>query len=212
MRRFEAAVCGLSVILLAAVTARALIEDRSGGWWPSDWPKSLESLRAHAHTIGVMNGTQENIYEITFTDRREFENAWPVLVSLKTVGAPLRLYKVGALPSSGLGETESNASPSVRVYGPPDSVTLSPNGQALKAGPPWPKALYGPKGELPEFVIGQMIGGKLQWVEADALKDDAPHYFHYRARVDIDIIVDGQVIDLNRIALPRDTPIEDHRF
>jgi hypothetical protein len=34
----------------------------------------------------------------------------------------------------------------------------------------------------------------------------------YRARVDIVLIVDGKIVDLNRIPLPADTPIIDKRF
>lgn len=36
--------------------------------------------------------------------------------------------------------------------------------------------------------------------------------FYNRARIDIDLVIDGNVIDLNRIPLPAKTPIEDQRF
>ena len=33
-----------------------------------------------------------------------------------------------------------------------------------------------------------------------------------RARIDIELVVDGNIVDLNRIPLPADTPIIDKRF
>jgi hypothetical protein len=191
------------------MTARALVMTDSTGRWPADWPKSLESLRNHARTIEVANGMQENIYEITFSDQAEFEKAWPIILSLKTPGAPLRLYKVGPLPLSGLGELESNAAPTVRIYGPSEGEAVGPKGQKLKASAPWPKALYGPHGELPEFVRADFSKDKPGWVVVNA-KDETG--FHDRARIDLDLVIDGKIIDLNRIALPKNTPIEDHRF
>jgi hypothetical protein len=211
MKRIKVAGLGFGVVLLMSIVARGLVMISEKGSWPADWPKSLEALREHARTIGVHNGTQENIYEITFSDRAEFEKAWPTLLSLKTPGAPLRIYKVELLPASGLGQLESNADPMVRIYGPPQDEWTGANGEKLKTSAPWPKELYGPKGELPEFVRGDKSGGKSHWVPVDGEKDKDSG-FHYRARVDVDLVIDGKVIDLNRIALPSDTPIEDRRF
>lgn len=210
MNKLNATACGLLFLLLTAVIARAVIMTDSTGRWPTDWPKSLDPLRDHARTIDVANGTQESIYEITFSDRAQFENAWPAILTLKTHGAPLRLYKVGTLPPAGLGQLESNAAPSVRIYAPSQGEAVGPNGQRLKAAAPWPKDLYGPNGELPEFVRDELTDGKLHWVKVDPETDKT--YFHNRARIDLDLVIDGQIIDLNRIALPQDTPIEDHRF
>ena len=39
-----------------------------------------------------------------------------------------------------------------------------------------------------------------------------PYYYRRRARIDIELIVDGDIVDLNRIPLPTDTPIIDKRF
>ena len=83
MKRRIVAACGLSVVLFAAVASRAMIEIEEHGSWPSDWPKALEPLRDHARTLCVANGTQEDIYEITFSDRAEFEKVWPSLLSLR---------------------------------------------------------------------------------------------------------------------------------
>jgi hypothetical protein len=209
MKRFIAPICGVLIVLLIVVAARALIMTDSTGRWPSNWPKSLEPLRNHARTIEVANGTQEYIYEITFSDQTEFEKAWPTILSLKIPGAPLRLYKVGPLPPSGLGALESNTAPTVRIYGPSEGEARGPKGEKLKASAPWPKELYGPQGELPEFVRADFSKDKPGWVVVDA-KDETG--FHDRARIDLDLVIDGKIIDLNRIALPKNTPIEDHRF
>jgi hypothetical protein len=208
--------CGVLTLILTAVVARALVMTESRGSWPADWPKAMEPLRHHARTFEVATGIQENIYEITFSDRAEFEKVWPAVLSLKTPGAPLRLYRVGKLPEWwGFGEKEPDGLAMVRINAPdPDGDVEYPDGQKLKPSPPWPKELYGPNGELPEYVRAERTGGKIHWVAADLEKDEknpATADF-YRARVDIDLVVDGQVIDLNRIALPANTPIEDHRF
>jgi hypothetical protein len=208
-KKFFAWLMPLLAVGLVAVTARALVMIDGKGRWPADWPKALEPLREHARTIEVANGTQENIYEITFKDRAEFEKAWPVIISLKTPGAPVRLYKVGHLPNYGLGQMESNAIPVVRIYGPSESEAVGPKGQKLKASAPWPKELYGAKGELPEFVGADFTQEKPRWIPVDD-KDETG--FHNRARIDIDLVVDGQIVDLNRIKLPENTPIEDKRF
>ena len=39
-----------------------------------------------------------------------------------------------------------------------------------------------------------------------------PWGFMYRARTEIELVVDGRIIDLNRIPLPPETPIIDRRF
>ena len=204
-------VSAVFVVLFSGVFASALVMTDQQGRWPADWPKSLEGLRGHARTIQIATGTQENVYEITFSNRAEFESAWPSILSLKTIGAPLRLYAVGKPPPAGLGQFASNAAPIVRIYGPPQSESVATDGQKLKASAPWPKEIYGPNGELPEFVRTRSVGGELQWVAANPDESKEP-CFYDRARVDIDVVIDGVVIDLNRISLPAGTPIEDHRF
>jgi hypothetical protein len=197
---------GLSVLVCLSLVAKGLVSTESHGRWPASWPQALEPLRDHARTIGVANGTQEDIYEITFAGRAEFEKAWPSLLALKTPGAPLRLYRVGSTPAAGLDQLESDVAPTVRIYAPPPCEVVGPDGQMLRPSAPWPKEITGPNGELPEFVHDEIRGGKLAWAAGESKG------FNYRARIDIDLVVDGQVIDLNRIALPHDTPIVDHRF
>jgi hypothetical protein len=210
MKRLTPFASGTVALILFAAIGDALVITRSTGTWPKEWPKELELLRAQTRTLDIANGTQEEIYEISFSDRAQFEKLWPTLLALKTPGAPLRLYKMG--PDRGPGEVqlESNSAPIVRIYGPTDGYASIPGSEPMKTSGPWPKELIGTKGELPEFICLDRSNGKAQWVPLDQAKQDVG--FHYRARVDVDLVVDGQVIDLNRIRLPDDGPIQDHRF
>ena len=52
--------------------------------------------------------------------------------------------------------------------------------------------------------------GRLTWVPGD--RDHRVRGRLHRARVDLQLIVDGNVIDLNRIPLPTDGSIIDRRF
>jgi len=198
------------LILLIAHTANGLWEEDKTGTWPQSWPKEMELLRAHARSIGVANGTQESIYEIHFSDRDEFEKAWPIILSLKTYGAPVRLYRVGSEHAQGLHQLESNALPTVRMYAPPRVTRLLPDGKQELIGSPWPKEIVGPHGEMPEYVRENSRSDPTL-VPSD-LDRRKWREFNYRARIDIDLVLDGTVLDLNRVQLPTDTPIVDHRF
>ena len=81
----------------------------------------------------------------------------------------------------------------------------------LVVGPPWPQDLRTENGGLPEYVVTKEVDGRLTWA-APGLADKFPLVGRYRARVDIELVVDGKIIDLNRIQLPPDTPIVDKRF
>jgi hypothetical protein len=93
----------------------------------------------------------------------------------------------------------------VRILWPSGATASLPDGTRLHAGPPWPDSLKAPSGELPEYVVAE--GGK--WVP---FAGDQRKGFQHRARVDVVLVVDGRVVDLNRIELPGDTPILDRRF
>jgi hypothetical protein len=201
----------------------ALIIPWDEGKWPATWPKELEPLRKRSQTLDVATGIQEHIYTIPFENRDEFERLWPVLMKLRTPGSPLSISKVGA--DSNWGKFASNAKPCVRIKGPTGGYaggTVSVGGQIdpkeleagtmLFAGAPWPKELTGPQGELPEYVTASKIGGgKLAW-GAGGDGPEKERGFHNRARVDLELVIDGNVIDLNRIALPDDAHLVDRRF
>jgi hypothetical protein len=217
----------------------SLAQTRDRGEWPESWSKELESLRKVARTIGFMAGNWENIYEIPFSDRYQFESLWPIILSLKTPGAPLRLSRINP---GYQGSLLSYARPAVRIYAPPRNASTSPGGvegeamaklneemvnaspekrkeleqefarllrkqkeqgQILRPGPPWPKEIISDSGELPEYVRAEELDGKRRWVPAKN---------GFRARIEIELVTDGNIIDLNRIPLPPDTLILDKRF
>jgi hypothetical protein len=61
------------------------------GTWPAAWPKELEPLRKQAKTY---DGPIDQMrYLIPFTEREEFEAAWPHLLKVKTPGAPIILTR-----------------------------------------------------------------------------------------------------------------------
>lgn len=210
----------IALLLLTAAKASALVMTVPEGMWPKDWPAELESLREHAVTLDVATGTQEHIYTIHFDNREEFEKHWPILMTLRTPGSPLTVSKVGS--DSGWGDLLSNAKPCVRIKGPTGSIVGAENlekldqlieeGKAAIVAPPWPKELVGSEGQLPEYVTTtRAMQGKLQWVAVEDVPAEQ-RGFSFRARVDIELVVDGQVIDLNRIVLPDDARIIDRRF
>ena len=85
-------------------------------------------------------------------------------------------------------------------------------GHALRAEGPWPKSLLNKDGELPEFVVSKKDeNGKLHWVASDPWNGGKAG-IHNRCRIDIDLLVDGQAIDLNTFALPKNVKVVDLRF
>lgn len=94
-------------------------------------------------------------------------------------------------------------------------AALIKEGKMLKAGPPWPADIVSAKGELPEFVVHKQVGGKSRWVAVDLEKDKRENKltgFYNRARVDLDLVVDGTTIDLTKLHFPRGTLVHDERF
>jgi hypothetical protein len=210
VRKSIAGLAAIVVILVVAGRVRALLETSTTGDWPADWPRELEPLRAHARSTHVANGTQETIFEITFADRSSFEAAWPAILSLKTPGAPLRLFRVDTRPVKDPKEFTTPTVPTVKIFAPADAFAPMPDHQ--RAGPTvWPKEIVGPKGELPEFVERETVGGKETWVVAPPAASDKDIDFRFRARIDLELIADDKIIDLNRIQLPA-SEIVDRRF
>ena len=129
---------------------------------------------------------------------------------MKTPTAPLTLYRPQSKPPKGWVWLLTNAKPTVRIYGPVQGSTyVFGTSQRLESGPPWPKEIISEQGTLPEYVQGKKINGRITWVPA---KVGERKRGRYRARIDLELVVDGDIIDLNRIPLPKDTPIIDKRF
>jgi hypothetical protein len=118
------------------------------GTWPNTWPKELEPLRKQASTFEGPLAPHQH-YAITFTNREEFESAWPHLLKVKSKGAAIRLVRG------------------------------------------------------PNFFLGKQVKAGVVVHSPPAGQADATY---------IELVVDGDIVDLNRIPLPADTPINDERF
>jgi hypothetical protein len=176
----------------------ALISVEDRGTWPRSWPKELDSLRDRARTVGVASGIQETVYEIPFGKRGDFEGAWPVIVGLKSKGAPIILEES---PSTYHGRALASG---VRVLWPAGGTVGLPDGTTLPTGPLWPDSARLGSGDLPEYVIRQ---GKV----LVPYTGQEPLGFRFRARVDIVLITDGLIVNTNDIKIPTQTPIIDKR-
>ena len=203
-----------SIVLCAVCSVYALFEVTEKGAWPKSWPKELEPLRNQARTL--VHSQQGGIHEIPFTNREEFEAAWPHILAVKSKKAPLILMrspdrkyfnpiKAGVRILSPL--TGVLVTPKGTRY-PPGAESAIPDGKFLKIGPPWPDYIKSESGVLPEYV--EYENGK--WAPYDPNSGKQFSRQMRRARIDIELIVDGEIVDLNRIPLPADTPIVDRRF
>jgi hypothetical protein len=219
------------LVCLAIVPGRALVTTADSGRWPADWPEELEPFRERAQTIGVATALQMNIHQIPFETAEEFRNVWPLILDLKSKGGTLTLYYAGS--EAPAWPDLSNEVPCVRICAPSGGITRSrppegvpepdlPDdpkyeelqklveaGMALNAAPPWPESAYLPNGELSEYVASEWVDGRFTWVPAK-IEGERRGFLH-RARVDIELVVDGDVIDLNFTHLPNDTRIIDKR-
>lgn len=147
------------VCLAGPLFADYLVQNR--GAWPESWPEELDSLREQSRTL---EGPLVLLlhHAIPFTEREQFEQAWPHLLSVKTPGAPIVLRR-GA--SFWLGD---GSAAGVCIHTPPQGE--EPVADGKDANGRWEKTIY------------------------------------------IELIVDGDIVDLNRIPFPPDTPIIDQRF
>lgn len=102
-----------------------------------------------------MSTVYETTYQIPFNNRDEFERIWPILLGLKSQGAPITLFNVDENFDGDLAEW-SNSQPLVRIRAPYRGGFGS-----LVDGPPWPDFLRNDKRELPEFVHPKKVDGTL---------------------------------------------------
>jgi hypothetical protein len=197
----------VSSILLTPLCFGLVQLERQGAW-PVDWPKELEPYRKQAKTIIVATGSQEDVFEISFRNREQFEKIWPVIQTLKSEGAPLALTAAGSAP--GWAGLFDNNEPIVRIYAPSyTGYVEGADGRKLKSSPPWPDSAKLSNGQLPEYV--RLSDDKNTWVPAEA-NHNSFKGFEFRARIEIELVVDGNTIDPNRIRLPENTPIIDRRI
>ncbi len=169
MKRRTALLVAIAFFAMCSIVS-AMYSVAEKGTWPQSWPKELEPLRKQARTLeGPM--LPECFYEIPFTKREEFEEAWPYLLKVKSKGAPIFLVRG---PKTDFFEVKPAG---VLIHTPPVGTDKSKNPEEPLPG----------QGEL-------NMRGKWAWTSY------------------IELAVDGNIVDLNRIALPADTPIFDERF
>ncbi|MBP8911526.1 MAG: right-handed parallel beta-helix repeat-containing protein [Phycisphaerae bacterium] len=200
------AVVIVTALLLRVVPVMGFVSVHEGGNWPADWPSQLESYRSRARTFEIGTTVRESVYEIPFEKTDDFERIWPILLELRSPSAPLRVCSVG---TPGIGRTGvlSNDSPVVRIYAPVyGSSAQKPGGRTLPIGPPWPLSVMMPDGSLPEYVVISEDGS--QWVPAVG---NVTGGFRHRARVEIELVADGHILDFRRILVPAGIPIVDRR-
>ncbi|HTY88202.1 MAG TPA: hypothetical protein VMB80_12110 [Candidatus Acidoferrum sp.] len=230
-------IAALLIAGLSPAVLMALVIENPQGTWPTNWPKELEPFRVRSRTVELAAGNQENVYEIPLTNRADFERVWPSVLQLKSPGAPITLYATNN-PSTTFFHNNRAA---IRIFAPPDSGPIYPTYLAcppqtpetakenqerlnqllsegkikiLPIGPPWPGDIVSTNGELPEYVSPREENGVMRWIPGDFqrdLKENGFGEFYYRARVDLELVVDGQIVDLNSIQFPTNAPIHDKR-
>lgn len=214
MRRRTVLVSAMVAASLIASVCFAMYSVADKGLWPDSWPKPLDRLRPQARTLA--HG-QHTVYEIPFTTRAEFESAWPHILTVMSAQAPLVLLSspdkwLGGSIAAGVRLRCPPTGQLVTFQGanyPPGSESAIADGKFLKVGPPWPDDIQLPSGALPEYVV--IDNGK--WRAFDRKDFGGPNERTIRrARIEMELIVDGDIVDLNRIPLPANTPIIDKRF
>lgn len=203
--------------LFAAASLHAMYHVSDTGLWPTNWPKELDVLRKQSRTL---RHDQYEAYEIPFTNRQQLEAAWPQILAVKSPESPIILLKsrderLGKSIQAGVRILAPLAGTLFNPKGghyPPSAEGIVTNLALLKIGPPWPDDLKSKTGALPEFVVYN--NGRWAAYSEQNRKTNDPIYERsiHRARTDIELIVDGDIVDLNRIALPAVTPIIDQRF
>jgi hypothetical protein len=199
-------VAWFATVLFCCVAASGFVSVRERGLWPADWPESLESCRDQAKTFEIGTDVHENVYEIGFRTSEEFDLVWPAILRLRSDGAPLRVRNV-VIPSDKSEDLFANDKPVVRIYTPVyGSSAQKPGGRMLPVGPPWPASVNMPNGSLPEYVVISQDG--MTWLPAIG---EVPSGFKHRARIEIELVADGEILNFDKVMVPVGTPILDHR-
>jgi len=203
--RFSA-VAWVAAVLLGCASAWGFVSIHERGLWPADWPKTLEPCRGQAKTFEIGTGVRENVYEISFRTPEEFDRVWPTILQLKSAGAPLRVRSIEARSATS-DDLFPNDKPVVRIYTPVyGSSAQRPGGRMLPVGPPWPESVKLANGSLPEYVVISEDG--MAWGPAIG---EVSTGFRHRARIEVELVADGEIIDFNRIMVPPGTSILDYR-
>ncbi len=225
-------ISGLALLaaVLATPVCNAIWFVSKTGNWPKVWPAQLESLRSQSRTLHHDGYT---MYQIPFTDRAQFEAAWPHFLSIATDDSPVTLsrghdrwtavdFDAGVVIfTPNTGQLIVPGDKKTTIYRPEvasaiqDGKLKIPAGTYLKVGPPWPDSIRNASGKLPEYVVADGLEWRATTLEE--IRDNRKSRdtvtktsLCRRARTEIRLIVDGKVVDLNRIQLPN--PVIDKRF
>jgi hypothetical protein len=217
MRGVLVLILALMAALLAPSTCGAHWAVSNTGDWPESWPAELESLRLQSRTL---HHTGYTMYHIPFTDRAQFEAAWPRILSIATEGSPLTLsrghdrwaavdFDAGVVVfTPNTGKLMMFDEKEIKVY-PAGAESSIPGDKFLKVGPPWPDEIIDKSGRLPEYVVAD--GSRWRPTTLEEMRGDVLLAIRsQRARTEIRLIVDGEIVDLNRIPLP--ATVVDNRF
>ena len=180
-------------LVLYMVSVSALVSYSPVKTWPKSWPPEFNGYLDRAlHISPMTGGPAEEFYDIHFNDYRQFESLWPAVLKVKTDGAPLTLKTFKPIEGSPL-VSDFYTKPYLRILVPPSNPARKIEVVRL------------PSGEPVEYLQLDTDG----WRPLGS----GPRETGYaaRARTEIVLYVDGSVIDLNRIPLPRNTPIVDER-
>ena len=182
-----------SIFFCTACPVFALEFGGKGGTWPKSWPKELEPLRKQAWTWVFDSRSSRVIsYEFSFANREDFESAWPRILKVK---APVTLLR--GPHRIGDRKTPQNAAVRIRTHTTGMKVTLTAD-VMKRLGITLEPAL-----QLPVTTILYDLK-MIRLMDSKALINTVV--------TGIELVVDGDIVDLNRIRLPADTPIIDKRF
>jgi hypothetical protein len=140
-------------ISVGAAASHAYIVHSSRGNWPADWPVELDPFRQRATTdwYGLFLGNA-TAYTIPFHDRTEFERLWPVILRLRTPGAPL-VVKSGGVRLTDPAASHVGLNAGVRITYP--SACTLPLKDPHYGDPRWDKGAASTCVTL--FVDGEVI-------------------------------------------------------
>jgi hypothetical protein len=175
-------------VLIGGLTAPACLAEWSfidAGGWPGSWPAELESLRPQSRTL---LGVGDTIYVIPFSDRAEFEAAWPHLLAMATDGSPLTLSR----GHDAVNAFDINAGVVVLTPNTPELIGIDESGI---------DAIGDESRKLPTFVVPD--GPKWRAITIEEMRKDRNLARRARRlRTEVRLVVDGKIVDLNRIPLP----------
>lgn len=194
---------GAAIAIFSVSVGHGLVATEYSGRLPDSWPKQLRQAKLPVRTIRVGHRIVETVYEIEFDKREDFERMWPHILKLADKGSRLILHDS---PST-YDVTGTSMKAGVRILCPDRGKVKFPDGRVLLIGPPWPRSVRSFSGALPEYVIAR--NGR--WVPYASQDPRAAGYRRYRARVDVVLVVDGNIVDLNRIHLPKRVTLVDKR-